>query len=318
MLYIDFALPLCLETAGAPPSPKRKPLKEIKTKFKTKLVTKSRPAPLEEKPKVPPKPIRTLLSNQGLKSSGGSNLTLKPTVKKPKIKSPAFNSPKRFVIPVKKDDIASGVLRDQKSPAAFKNPIRGDNFLKRKSSLSKDSSARVGIQINARQKTDPSLKANNTTKPTKDVGRKSLATSSIQRDRFPSEQRSNNYQTDVTKRMPSLASQPRTRTVPSKSPALLSLPQVQPSSARLASSASSVSLQSRRKSVGEMMRKSPLTSCKPTPGPGPAGPSSSSHASTLPRIATQQRGSLSQRGSVSSLQSSQSRKESNQVLGLTF
>ena len=285
------------------------------------MVTKSRPAPLEEKPKVPPKPIRKLLSNQGIKSSGGSNLTLKPTVKKPKIKSPAFNSPKRFVIPVKKDDIAigvlvSGVLRDQKSPAAFKNPIRGDNSLKRKSSLSKDSSARVGIQINARQKTDSSLKANNTSKPTKDVSRKSLATSSIQRDRFPSEQRINNNKTDVAKRTPSLASQPRTRTVPSKSPAFLSSPQ--PSSARLASSASSVSLQSRRKSVGEMMRKSPLTSSKPTPGPGPAGPSSSSHASTLPRIATQQRRSLSQRGSVSWLQSSQSRKESNQVLGLTF
>ena len=261
---------VCLETAAnLPQSPEIKPEPR---QVRSATVVKNRPPPLEKKPAVPPKPSKMLLANPARKTTSdvATNI-LKPktsALKRPKIKSPFLPSPGRLLIPVKK----VGGLKEV-SPVAPKNPLQSE--LRRKNSVSKDS---AGAE---RRNVVPVL-TGSASKPSKDGGRKSLVSASGERDKLSGGQKLNNNQSEVPNKNKVLtAPQVKPRIAPAKSP--MSLHTVE---ARTEGVGSSSSLQRRRKSVGDVMKGSVLTSRKPTT-------TTPSQPRSVTRLASQPRRSLS-------------------------
>ena len=238
--------------------------------MRSATVVKNRPPPLERKPAVPPKPSKMLLANPARKTTSdvATNI-LKPktsALKRPKIKSPFLPSPGRLLIPVKK----VGGLKEV-YPVAPKNPLQSE--LRRKNSVSKDS---AGAE---RRKVVPVL-TGSASKPSKDGGRKSLT--SGERDKLSGGQKLNNNQSEVPNKNKVLtAPQVKPRIAPAKSPMSLNTGE-----ARTEGVGSSSSLQRRRKSVGDVMKGSVLTSRKPTT-------TTPSQPRSVARLASQPRRSLS-------------------------
>ena len=182
-------------------------------------------------------------------------------MKRPKIKSPFLPSPGKVLIPVKK----AGGLKDV-SPAAMKSPLGAEVSLRWKDCLSGGSGATAKSGPERRTRTDSAGLTSSGSNPSKDVGRKSLVPASAS----ASGQRGNN-QSKVT-----TAPQVKPRTAQS------------PMSAKTGESAgSSSSLQRRRKSVGDVMRSSSLTTKKASGSSTPGQPLS------VARLASQPRRSLS-------------------------
>ena len=261
---------VCLETAAnLPQSPEIKPEPR---QVRSATVVKNRPPPLEKKPAVPPKPSKMLLANPARKTTSdvATNI-LKPktsALKRPKIKSPFLPSPGRLLIPVKK----VGGLKEV-SPVAPKNPLQSE--LRRKNSLSKDS---AGAE---RRNVVPVL-TGSASKPSKDGGRKSLVSASGERDKLSGGQKLNNNQSEVPNKNKVLtAPQVKPRIAPAKSPMSLNTGE-----ARTEGVGSSSSLQRRRKSVGDVMKGSVLTSRKPTT-------TTPSQPRSVARLVSQPRRSLS-------------------------
>ena len=230
----------------------------------------------------------------------------KPVKRPPKIKSPVYvKSPKRLPTPVKKSGTAIPAVKAQeKCPAAIKNPVTAENSLKRKDSLNRGTVPEAGL-LHTRQRTEPSLKSRSASAVLgKDVGRKSLSAAVAKRSKTNNNQsdvinknKPLTSQSDVLVRNKPLASQ-KERTVQSKSPAGLKPPEVKPRSARTSSVGNSLSLQDRRKSIGDLLKTSRLTSNKASP--------TTSVSNSLPRVATQPRRSLSHRESPAPASSSTS------------
>ena len=252
----------------------------------SKILTKTRSAPLQSKPKVPPKPAKIVLLTSS--SESRPTLLLKKPLRRPKIKSPdpQSQSPRVFG---KKTDHLTGITKDKTtSPSASKNLQKSDNYsssLKRKGSLNNGGDARLG-SLRTKQKTVPSLKNGITSREAKakEMGRKSLAIAGINRSG------TNNNQNEAVNRNKTLASQKErtalqvkqrttTNLAVSKSQATLNSPEVRPRAART----SSITLQNRRKSIGDVIKNSSL--------------SSGQNSLTLPREASKQRKSLSYRDS---------------------
>ena len=239
-----------LETAAnLPQSPETKPEPE-KPKSATVVKVKTRPAPLERKPAVPPKPSKILLANPAKKTTSGvaTNL-LKPktsAMKRPKIKSPFLPSPGKILIPVKK---AGGVK--EASPAPLKIPARTEVSV-RKPVVSPTG----GTGATAR----PGLTSSGS-KPSRDVGRRSLVAASGQK------------RAGVT------------TTAPAKSPVT-----AKTGLARSGSVGSSSSLQRRRKSVGDAIKSSSLATRKPL---GSSTPANTGKSLSAARLASQPGRSLS-------------------------
>ena len=200
---------LCAETAASlPESPGSKADPD---KQKCATVVKNRPPALEKKPAVPPKPSKMLLANPARRNTSGAPANLlKPktsAMKRPKIKSPCLPSPGKVLIPVKK----AGGLKEV-SPAALKNPLGSEISLRRKGSLSSGITNRADSPVLA---TSSSSIAS---KPSKEVGKKSL-TISGPKDKLSGSERGNNNQTDVKdKNKVVTAPQVKPRPTPAQAP----------------------------------------------------------------------------------------------------
>ena len=211
---------------------------------------------------------------------------MKNPLRRPKIKSPHPQSQSPRVGAKKTDHLAEITKDKTKSPSASKTLLKTDSSsLQRKGSLNNGADARVG-SLRTKQKTDPSLKTGITSREAKakEVGRKSLAIAGIKRGG------TNNNQSEAVNRNKPLASQKErmalqvkqmtsTDLAVSKSPASLNSPGVRPRAARTSSN----TLQNRRKSIGNAIKNSSF--------------SSGQNSLTLPRLASNQRKSLSHRDS---------------------